>query len=184
MLLKTEYCGFATEFVLHGVAKDEIFTSSSAWRFLNPKFFGLLINFWELAASAEEDWNGGLFDITTEIPNVAPLAALEVCLSEALALLKISSISETGVTGDPWGFSLVLGLLEATLFQWSRQNSVQTLSIIKAGSMTSPKEVELQSPLPGNSANLLSLQETPLGCSLRMPGNLNVFTVFWMDQVK
>ena len=40
------------------------------------------------------------------------------------------------------------------------------------GSMSSPKEAELQSPLPGNSANLLSVQETPLGCSLRMPGNL------------
>ena len=44
--------------------------------------------------------------------------------------------------------------------------------------MSSPKEVELQSPLPGNDANLLSLQETPLGCSSRIPGNLNVFMVF------
>ena len=54
-----------------------------------------------------------------EIPNVASFAALLVCLSEALALLKISSGSETGVVGGPLGFSLVLGLLEATLFQWS-----------------------------------------------------------------
>ena len=44
--------------------------------------------------------------------------------------------------------------------------------------MSSPREVELQSPLPGNDANLLSLQETPLGCSSRMPGNLNVFYGF------
>jgi hypothetical protein len=39
--------------------------------------------------------------------------------------------------------------------------------------MSSPKEVELQSPLPGNGANLLSLQETLLGCISEMPGNLN-----------
>ena len=44
--------------------------------------------------------------------------------------------------------------------------------------MSSPREAELQSPLPDNGANLLSLQETPLGCSSRMPGNLNVFMVF------
>ena len=48
----------------------------------------------------------------------------------------------------------------------------------KQGSMSSPREVELQSSLPGNGANLLSLQDTPLGCSSRMPGNLNVFMVF------
>ena len=41
----------------------------------------------------------------------------------------------------PLVFSLVLGLLEATLFQWSfqidyyNQNSVQTLSIFKVGSI-------------------------------------------------
>ena len=61
-------------------------------------------------------------------------------------------------------------------YQWSRQqicpswsreiddynrNNVQALSIIKARSMLSPKEAELQSPLPDNGANLLSLQETP-----------------------
>ena len=34
-----------------------------------------------------------------EIPNVAPLVALKVYLSETLALLRISSGSETGVTG-------------------------------------------------------------------------------------
>ena len=148
------------------------------------KFSNLLIKFWELDASIEQDWNGGLFDITIEIPleipDVAPLAALEVCLSEAIALLRISSGSKTGVTGGPWGFDLVLGLLEATLFQWSRQiddynqNSVHTLSIIKVGSMMSPREADLQSSLPGNGTNLLSLQETPLGCSLMMPGNFNV----------
>jgi hypothetical protein len=38
--------------------------------------------------------------------------------------------------------------------------------------MSSPKEDELQSPLPGNGANLLSLQETLLGCISEMPGNL------------
>jgi hypothetical protein len=54
-------------------------------------------------------------------------------------------------------------------------NDVQTLSIIKAGAMSSPKEAELQSPLPGNDANLLSLQETLLGCKSEMPGNL----IFW-----
>ena len=54
----------------------------------------------------------------------------------------------------------------------------------KHGSMSSPKEAELQSPLPGNVASLLSLQETPLGCSSRMPGNLNFFLGFSdMDQV-
>jgi hypothetical protein len=38
--------------------------------------------------------------------------------------------------------------------------------------MSSPKEAELQSLLPGNDANLLSLQETLLGCKSEMPGNL------------
>ena len=37
------------------------------------------------------------------------------------------------------------------------------------------KEAELQYPLLGNGSTLLSLQETPLGCSSRMPGNLNFF---------
>ena len=73
-----------------------------------------------------------------EIPDVASFVALMVFLSEALALLRISSRSETSVAGGPLGFALVLGLLEATLFQWSceiddyNQNSVQALSIIKA----------------------------------------------------
>ena len=46
---------------------------------------------------------------------------LLVCLSEALALLRISSGFETGVADGPLGFAQVLGLLEATLFQLSRQ---------------------------------------------------------------
>ena len=68
---------------------------------------------------------------------MAACAALLVYLSKALTLLKISSGSETGVVGGPLGFSLVLVLLEATLFQWSREiddynhNSVQDFSIIK-----------------------------------------------------
>ena len=55
----------------------------------------------------------------------------------------------------------------------------------KQGSMSSPREVELQSPLPGNGANLLSLQETPLGCSSRMPGNLQCFYGFliWIKSI-
>ena len=48
----------------------------------------------------------------------------------------------------------------------------------KKGSMVSPREAKLQSPLLGNDANLLSLQETPLDCSSRMLGNLNIFMVF------
>ena len=42
-----------------------------------------------------------------------------------------------GVASGPFGFDLVLGLLEATLYQWSHQiddynhNNVQSLSIIK-----------------------------------------------------
>ena len=61
-----------------------------------------------------------------------------VCLSKALAFLKISFGPETGAVGDPLGFSLVLGLLESTLYQWSLQiddynhNNVQALYIIKA----------------------------------------------------
>ena len=94
---------------------------------------------------------------------MASLAALEVYLSEALALLRIFSGSETCVAGGPLGFDLVVGLLEATLFQWSlqiddyNQKSAQDLSIIKYGSMSCPKEAELQSPFPSNGANLLSL---------------------------
>ena len=65
-------------------------------------------------------------------------ATLLVCLSKALYFLKISSGSETGIAGGPFGFDLVLGLLKATLYQWSHQiddynhNSVEALSIIKA----------------------------------------------------
>ena len=98
---------------------------------------------------------------------MASCAALLVCLSKALVLLKISSGSEIGVAGGLLGFSLVLGLLEATLFQWSlhindyNQNSVQTLSIIKVGSMSSPREARFQSPLLNNGTSLLALKETP-----------------------
>ena len=73
-----------------------------------------------------------------EVPDVAFCATLLVCLSKSLAFLNISSGSETGVSGGPFGFALVLGLLEATLYQWSHQiddynhNNVQALSIIKA----------------------------------------------------
>ena len=67
-------------------------------------------NFWELKVSAEE--------ITTkiflEILDVAFCVVLLVCLSKVLALLNISSGFETGVVGGPFGFALVLGLLEAT----------------------------------------------------------------------
>ena len=73
-------------------------------------------NSWELRISAEEI----IAERFLEIPDVAFCAALMVYLSKALALLKISSGSETGVFGGPLGFALVLGLLEATLFQWSR----------------------------------------------------------------
>jgi hypothetical protein len=38
--------------------------------------------------------------------------------------------------------------------------------------MSSPREDELRSPLPDNDTNLLSLQETLLGCMSEMPGNL------------
>ena len=73
-----------------------------------------------------------------EIPDAAFCASLLVCLSKALALLKIYSGSKTGDASGPLGSALVLGLLEATLYQWSLQiddynhNSVQALSIIKA----------------------------------------------------
>ena len=72
-------------------------------------------NSWELRVSAEE--------IITkrfgEIPDVDFCVVLLVCLSKALAFLKISSGSETGVAGGPFGFALVLGLVEATLYMWS-----------------------------------------------------------------
>ena len=73
-----------------------------------------------------------------EIPNVAFCVALLVCLSKALAFLKISSGYVTGVAGGPFGFALVVGLIESTLYQWGHQidyynhNNVQALSIIKA----------------------------------------------------
>ena len=73
-------------------------------------------NFWELKVLAKEI----SAKIFLEIPDVAFCAALLVCLSKSLAFLNISSGSETGVVGGPFGFSLVLGLLEATLYQWSR----------------------------------------------------------------
>ena len=85
-------------------------------------------NSWELRVSAER----------FELPDVTFRAALLVCLSKALAFLKISSRYETGVSGGPFRFSLVLSLLEATFYQWSLQiddynhNNFQALSIIKA----------------------------------------------------
>ena len=56
----------------------------------------------------------------------------------------------------------------------------------KHGSVSSPREAELQSPLPGNDANLLSLQENPIGCSSRMSGNLKCFQGFliWIKSVE
>ena len=91
-------------------------------------------NSWELRISAEEI----IAERFLEIPDVAFYAALLVCLSKSLAFLKISSGSETHVAGGPFGFSLVLGLLETTLYQWSHEidnynrNNVQSFSIIKA----------------------------------------------------
>jgi hypothetical protein len=38
--------------------------------------------------------------------------------------------------------------------------------------LSSPREAELQSPLPDNDANLLALQETLPGCISEMSGNL------------
>ena len=87
-----------------------------------------------LYVSAEET----IVEIFLEITNVDFCVALLVCLSKALTFLKISSRSKNGVTGGPFGFALVLGLLEATLYQWIHQiddynhNNVQALSIIKA----------------------------------------------------
>ena len=60
-------------------------------------------------------------EIFIEIPDVASYAILFVYLSEALALFRISFGSEMGVVGGPLAFSLVLGLLEVTFFQWSHQ---------------------------------------------------------------
>ena len=91
-------------------------------------------NSWELRFSAKEI----IAEIFLEIPDVAFCAVLLVCLSKALTFLRISSVSENHVAGGPFGFALVLGLLEATLYQWSHQiddynrNNFQALSIIKA----------------------------------------------------
>ena len=73
-----------------------------------------------------------------EIPDVAFCAALLFCLTKTLAFLKTSSRYKTGVASGPFGFAFLVGLLEATFYQWSRQiyyynrNNVQALSIIKA----------------------------------------------------
>ena len=80
-------------------------------------FFDVSKNSWELRVSAEEI----IAERFGEIPDVAFCVVLLVCLSKSLAFLNISSGSETGVVGGPFGFALVLGLLEATLFQWSLQ---------------------------------------------------------------
>ena len=111
-----------------GSSQAAMLEDSQALDFSNIKILG------ELRVSAKEI----IAEIFLEIPDVVIGAALLVGLSKALAFLKISSGSETGVVGGPFGFSLVLGLLEATLYQWSRQiddynyNNVQALSIIKA----------------------------------------------------
>ena len=79
-----------------------------------------------------------IVEIFVEIPNVDFCVALLFCLSKSLAFLKISFGFETGVIGGPFGFALVLGILEATLNQWSHHiddynhNNFQALSIIKA----------------------------------------------------
>ena len=72
-------------------------------------------NSWELRVSAEEI----IAERFLEVPDVSFCAILLVYLSKPLAFLKISSGSETGPAGGPFGFSLVLCLLEATLYQWS-----------------------------------------------------------------
>ena len=72
-------------------------------------------NSWELKVLAEEI----IGEIFVEIPDVAFCVALLFFLSNSLAFLKISSRSEMGVAGGPFGFSLLLGILEATLYQWS-----------------------------------------------------------------
>ena len=97
-------------------------------------YFSDIKIFWELRVSAEEI----TVEIFLEIPDVAFCATLLVCLSKSLAFLKISSGPEMGVAGGPFGFALVLGLIEATLYQWSLQiddysrNNSQALSIIKS----------------------------------------------------
>ena len=79
------------------------------------KFYDAFKNSWELRVSVEEI----ITERFGEIPDVDFCVVLLVCLSKALAFLKISSGSETGVAGGPFGFALVFGLLEATLYQWS-----------------------------------------------------------------
>ena len=97
-------------------------------------FFDVSKKFWELKILVEEISAKRFL----EIPNVAFCAALLVCLSKSLDFLKISHGSKTSVAGGHFGFALVLGLLEATFYQWNRQiddyncNNVQALSIIKA----------------------------------------------------
>ena len=69
-------------------------------------------NSWELTVSTKEK----SAERFLEIPDVAFCATLLVCLSKSLTLLKISSGSEIGVASGPFGFALVLALLEATLY--------------------------------------------------------------------
>ena len=117
-------------------------------------------------------------EVSVWIPGFDVFTDPEACLCKAFPLLMIFSGLGTGASSGPSFFTLVWALFRATSFQWSHQidgynlNDVQALSIIKAGSMSSHKEAELQSLLPSNDANLLSLQETPLGCKSEMPGNL------------
>ena len=97
-------------------------------------YFSDIKIFWELRVSAEEI----IEEICLEIPDVELCAVMLVYLSKSLAFLKISVGSEMGVAGGPFWFAMLLGLLEATFYQWSRQiddyncNNFQALSIIKA----------------------------------------------------
>ena len=61
------------------------------------KIFDVFINSRESNVSAKEIIAG----IFLEIPDVASFVALLVCLSESPTLLRISSRSETGVSGGP-----------------------------------------------------------------------------------
>ena len=117
-----------------GVTRDWIFTSSSAKDSQPLDFSDVSKNSWELRVSTEEI----ITERFGEIPDVDFCAVVFFYLSKALAFLKISSGFETGVAGGPFGFALVLGLLEATLYQWIQQiydynhNNFQALSISKA----------------------------------------------------
>ena len=77
-----------------------------------PELSNVFMNSWELSVSVEEI----IAEIFLEILDVASFAALLVCLSEALALLRISFGSEIGVVGGPWGFIWYLVFLKPPYF--------------------------------------------------------------------